>query len=490
MGIKNKNTSRILTRIRFILIWQYSLIPLIFVQTSCKKLTEVSAPITSINEANVYATDLTAAAVLTGIYTNISLDDLGFEIHQSGFTTLSLYPSLLADELTLYDLTNPTLSVYYRNALTNSITIDYWKTIYPIIFTANSAIEGLTGSNSITPAVKQQLLGEAKFIRAFCYFYLVNLYGDIPLPTTTNYNANALLSRSPRSKAYDLIITDLQAAQNLLSSNYLGGDALSTSSERVRPNKWAATALLARVYLYSGDYKNADIQASSVINMATLYSLNTLDSVFLKNSNESIWQLQPVGSGTQANTGAARLFILPSTGPTVYNPVYLSNHFLSNFESGDQRKTKWINNVSVGNITYYYPYKYKSGVTASSVNEYTTVLRLGEQYLIRAEAKAQLKDFSGALNDLNTIRTRAGLAKTFNSVKSVIIEAIQHERQLELFTEWGDRWLNMKRVGTINSIMGTITPQKGGVWNTNWQWYPIPLTELKSDPNLQQNAGY
>jgi hypothetical protein len=68
--------------------------------------------------------------------------------------------------------------------------------------------------------------------------------------------------------------------------------------------------------------------------------------------------------------------------------------------------------------------------------------------------------------------------------------AILHERQVELFTEQGHRWIDMKRMGVINNIMPAVATEKGGTWNSNWQWYPIPLTQIRLDPNITQNTGY
>jgi len=134
------------------------------------------------------------------------------------------------------------------------------------------------------------------------------------------------------------------------------------------------------------------------------------------------------------------------------------------------------------------------GAGSSVVTEYEMVMRLGEQYLIRAEAEANGAGggFGSAVNDLNTIRNRAGLPNTA-ATQSTILTAIQHERQVELFTEYGHSWLDLKRTGNINMVMGNpgnACAMKGGTWNTDWQWYPIPLSELQSNPNLTQNTGY
>ncbi|HWK05561.1 MAG TPA: RagB/SusD family nutrient uptake outer membrane protein [Puia sp.] len=471
----------------------FSLLFLITIQVGCKKLIEIPAPVTSISSANVFSNDATAAAVLTGIYTNMSSSNSGW----SGINSMFLYVALSADELALYDNNNVAYLPYYSNALSNSNTggADYWNTIYPMIFVANSATEGLSNGSGLTPAVRQQLMGEAKFIRAFCYFYLINLYGDVPLVTGTDYTVNTVLPRTPKAQVWQQVINDLKDAQNLLSTNYLDATLLNTTTERVRPTSWAATALLARAYLYTQKWDSAEAQATAIINNSTLYSLDTLNGVFLKNNPEAIWQLQPVGTDVNSNTGEGALFILdPIAGPNTSgtHPVYLSNYVVNSFEPGDQRRSNWVDSVTVGNTTYYYPYKYKIGLINTPAAEYSTVFRLGEQYLIRAEARAQRSNITGASADLDTIRSRAGLAGTSASTQIDLLTAIQHERRVELFTEWGHRWLDMKRTGTVDAVMGSggVCATKGGTWNIDWQWYPIPLSELQADPNLKQNKGY
>ena len=206
--------------------------------------------------------------------------------------------------------------------------------------------------------------------------------------------------------------------------------------------------------------------------------------------------MQPVNFGW--NTEDARVFILPSAGPTSSSsdgyPVYLSEQFLNNFEVVDQRKASWTGSVTISNSAgtsiYFFPYKYKSATLNATVTEYTMVLRLAEQYLIRAEAKALLNDINGGKSDIDVIRLRAGLPKCSASDKTSLLAAIQHERQVELFTEWGHRWLDLKRTGAIEIEMETVATQKGTTWNTNWQWYPIPFYDITQNGNLKQNTGY
>jgi hypothetical protein len=461
---------------------------------SCKKAVQVDAPITNLVSASVYSSNTSASAAVTGIYAQ--MENSGNFIGTASSATMSFgaVAGLSADELALYP--NPSdmrLSQAYSNSLTsNPNPLPFWATLYNFIYLSNSAILGLTNSTSITPALKSQLLGEAEFIRAFCHFYLVNSYGDIPLVTSTNFQQNAVLSRTPSAQVYQQIITDLKDAQNLLSDNFLDPTGAVTL-DRVRPNNGAATALLARAYLYIGSYDSAETQATAVINNSATYQLNSLDSVFLANSTEAIWQLQSIIPGY--NTSDGYMYILQG-GPNPYsNPVYLSTELLAAFEPADQRAIDWIGADSSTGVTYYYPYKYKveGGGAPIPVTENLMVLRLGEQYLIRAEARAQEGNLVGAAADLNVIRNRAGLSNTSASTQTDLILAISHERQVELFTEWGHRWLDLKRTNTANSVLGApgnVCLYKGGNWNANWELYPLPLTELQADGNLTQNPGY
>jgi hypothetical protein len=370
---------------------------------------------------------------------------------------------------------------------------EYWSPLYRLIFDCNSAIEGLNSSTLLTPAIKNELLGEAKFLRAFYFFYLTNLFGDIPLPITSDYQTNSRLARTSKERIYQQIISDLKDAQASLNNNYLDGSLMTYTGtpERVRPTKWAASALLARTYLYNQNWDSAEMEATNVINNSGLFSLDSLNAVFLKNSTEAIWQLQPVTTGH--NTEDARVFIIPSTGfsNNTY-PVYLDSSLINDFEVGDHRMLNWVKSYSIGANTYFYPYKYKIATTGAPVSEYLMVLRLGEQYLIRAEARAEQKNILGAQNDLDSIRYRAGLLPTTANDMGSLLSVILEERRKELFSEWGHRWLDLKRNQKIDIVMQVNTPQKGGgMWNSYQQLYPLPyVSDIQFDDKLVQNPGY
>lgn len=451
----------------------------------CKFSLEVPAPTTSTNSENVYKDDLTASSVLTGIYAQLS------NTFTSGsVASITLYGGLSADELTLYDLTNTNYIDYYKNSLnpTTASNTVHWNQIYTLLYRCNAAIEGLTTSSNVSELVRNQLLGEAKFMRSFLNFYLINLYGDAPLVTSTDYKKNSGLQRTPTSEIYMQIKKDLMEAKSLLSENFMSSNLTTTTTERIRPNKGAAQALLARVYLYTKDYVNAEIESTGVIQNKSMYDTATIGNVFLKNSKETIWAIQPVITGR--NTDDAFLFILPSTGPNSTKPVYLSDSVVNAFENSDKRKSIWTGKASTSLQTFYYPAKYKVGNANQPVTEYTIALRIAEQYLIRAEAKAYQNKITESLADLNLIRSRAGLGSINITNQTELINSIYHERQVEFFAEWAHRWLDLKRTNRADKIMPIITQKKGGQWKSEWQFYPISTTELLQNPNLTQTPGY
>ncbi|SFF07028.1 Starch-binding associating with outer membrane [Chitinophaga sp. CF118] len=479
-----------------VIILLYCMLPL----PGCRKFIEVDPPVTSVNEGNVYADNSTAAAALTGIYSKMANSSFSLD--------LTVLPELAADNLALFNLDKINYTAYYQNILQPSdpSTVPRpWLSIYPFAFNANAAIKGLTESNILTKVVKQNLLGEAYFLRAFYYFYLVNLYGDVPLALSTDYTVNNKLSRIPTSQVYAQIIADAKQAQTLLSDNYLKSDAFTAyatgEEERIRPNRSTAIALLARVYLYQKDWANAEQMATEVINKATLYSTTALNQVFLKNSKETIWALQPVKDNL--NTDEGNLFTLRTGEPEINTGriIYLSEDFMDSFQSGDQRKNTWTGVQSSGTKPYPYAAKYKAIEGSDLGQEYTIVFRLAEQYLIRAEAKIEQNRVTEGIADLNVLRDRAidknadideqlKLLPTTLS-KAEALTSLSYERRFELFCEWGHRWFDLKRTGQLDAVMTVATTLKGGgVWKPYRALLPVPAEEIRLNSSLSQNAGY
>jgi len=476
---------------------------LAFCFQSCKKYLEIPAPKSSLVTATVFGNDATATSAQLNIYVQMWQNAESYSI--------SANMGDYSDELTNYS-TNLTQVQLYTNALLVPVvdnTIVNLGHYYNYIYQANAVINGLQNTRGCSPAVKQQLTGEAYFIRAFWHFYLTNIYGAVPVALTTDYNVTSKLARSPRTAVLQQVIADLRTAQGMLNANYVDGSDTIVTTERVRPTKAAALALMARAYLYLGDYANgnsqdyqkADSAATAVISNS-VYSLAPLANVFLANNSEAIWQLQtPSDQGTDTQDASKYILLAaPYSGTQIAQCNTASPQLLNAFEAGDQRKAAWIGSVTPGTVTYAFPYKYKNYIYAGT--EYEVVLRLGEQYLIRAEARVHEGNIPGALADLNTIRTRAGLTNYSGAQDAAsVLVAILHERQVELFSEWGHRWFDLQRafasklpVNAVTVMGGTngVCQAKGGVWNPdNYQLlFPIPLSDLSADINLTQNTGY
>jgi hypothetical protein len=460
---------------------------------SCKKFVQIPPPTTELATANVLNNDGTATAAMINIYVQMFGHDESYNMAENMGT--------YADELTGYDNSGDVYEELYTNALQAVNAPGPWQNAYNYIYQANEMISGLQTISGTSPAIKQQLTGESYFIRAFWHFYLTNIYGDVPLALTSSYTTNATLPRTPRITVLQQVAADLQTADSLLNSNYVDGTDTATTTERVRPNKAVAQALLARVYLYLGDYSQnpayyteADSVASLVIGNSN-YSLSPLGGVFLANSTEAIWQIQTPQPPPPADTYDGYYFILlgAPVNYTDQNGTSISPQLLGAFEPNDQRQTIWISSISGNGTTFYFPFKYQQNTYVGL--EYTMVLRLGEQYLIRAEARTHDGNLTGANQDLDTIRNRAGLADTLIGSAPALLAAILHERQVELFTEWGARWFDLCRTGNANAVMGApgnVCSSKGGVWGSSGDQllFPLPLSDVLADPNLHQNSGY
>lgn len=464
----------------------YIIILIILGGIGCRKFLEVDVPDSKVDATLIYEDDNTALMSLLHIY--------GMMFDQNASPAkLARFTGLCGNELEL--AWEPYSRELYTNEITaNNLYVTYlWDACYIYIRYANEVYWGCYSSVKLDTGIRKQLMAEALFIRAYWYFYLTNLFGDIPLPTTTDARVNKLLSRSSKSDVYQQIISDLLTAQKDLGDNYFGAD----SSERTRPNKATVTALLARVYLYLGRYEEAAQQADNIVAKNETYALVPLDQVFLKNSREAIWQLMPPTPNiSKINTTEGNEFII-SQPPKERQQQSISSALLGSFEENDQRKEHWIGSftdrsTSPSSTTYYYPFKYKI-CYGDDPQEYSMIFRLAEIYLIRAECRAHLGQLSGGLADLNMIRNRADLPPIPEGTmdKNSLINAILKERRVELFTEQCHYWFDIRRTETVNTIMAGATPAKGGAaWNETKQLWPIPAAEMMQAPNLSQNPGY
>ncbi len=437
---------------------------------SCDDYVDVDLPNSQLTGATVFADVTTANAALAGLYAKMRNGGM-----LAGGTGLSYFMGLYADELDFYQAT--TTSNFYTNTLLagESGVSTVWNLTYRQIYEANALLEGIDNSAALTDVQRKQLRGEALFIRGLLHFYLVNTYGDVPYVTTTDYVVNSNVTRMAASAVYQQIITDLSEAADLLEEDYI-------TAERVRPNRFAVKAVLARVYLYTGAYAAAANEASAVINSPLYVWESDLDKVFLKGSTTTIWQFMPNVAGMNTSEGSSYIFL---SGPP--SSIALTPFFVNAFEANDLRKAKWVKAVTNGASIWYHAFKYKQRVPTGTSLEYSVVLRLAEQYLIRAEARARQGELTNAKADLNVIRSRAGLPASTAVTSNEIIAAVLQQRRFELFTEFGHRFFDLKRFNQLDAV---LSPTKPG-WNSTDQLWPLPERELNSNANLApQNPGY
>lgn len=441
----------------------------------CKKFVEVGTPSNQIASETIFLSEETATAAINGLYNTMSNFSLSFA---GGGQTV--YLGLYADEIYT---TSTTVNVLEfadsKLSSTNSIVYNnFWRYAYQVIYQANSCIAGLEKS-SLAPALREQLLGEAYFIRAFCYWQLVNLFGDIPLVLTADDYASVVqMKRTSTTQVRTQVLNDLRLAKSMLKPNY-------PTNTRFRANYYTVMAMISRVQTYIGNWTEVLASSNEVISQAIYLLENDLNKVFLIGSTEAIWQ---TGSGNPSYGSYEGFAFVPATSSTIRPAYPLQTNLYNAFTSTDKRKTNWIATKTVTGVTYQYPNKYKIRLNASTTapkTECQMMLRLGEIYLNRAEAKAHLSDVT-AIDDLNKIRNRAGLIGLSGLNGQPLIDAILKERRLELFAEWGLRWLDLKRTGQLDQVISSIKI----TWTSNAMLFPIPNSEILTAPNLIQNPGY
>lgn len=441
--------------------------------SSCEQFVEVPLPDSQLSAVAVFENTTIANAAVANIYATIRDGGMLSGTSEGLSSQLGHY----TDELIFYGNSTDNTMNYYNNALLPSLSSisATWNKSYSQIYATNTIIEGLEKSTTISNLNKEQLTGEALFIRALIHSYLAGIYGEIPYVATTNHLQNSKVHRMSVSQVYDKCIEDLEQAITMLPNEYV-------SADRSRANKSVALALLSRLNLNIGNWTYAIEFATDLIEDTQHYAIEENPAnVFLKESTSTIWHL--VTSSSQRNTDEA-LTVIFDAGPPPFTA--LNSKLIESFESGDLRKVHWTKEVTDGITTWYHSYKYKAKGDAGTAVEYPVVFRLEEQYLIRAEAYTRQGELEKALQDLNWIRNRAGLPNSTATSAPEVLTAILKELRIEFFTEYGHRFFDLKRYGLLDSILSVKTG-----WNTSDNLFPIPEAELSLNPNLApQNTGY
>ncbi|MFF5380777.1 RagB/SusD family nutrient uptake outer membrane protein [Pedobacter suwonensis] len=447
---------------------------------SCRKFIEVNPPIEQITAESAFSNDVTANAAIIGIYSRLSQNNL--------IQNVTPYCGLYSDEVEYYFEGAPR-SEFFNSQLSlassSSINSNFWLPAYQLIYPANLAIEKLEQSSRITSTLQTKLTGEAKFIRAYLYLQLSGLFGDVPLVITSDFEQNSTLPKAPKNQVMDQAINDLLTAIPSLGENI--------EPEKIRANRWAAKSLLARAYLYQGNYALAERYANEVIESNRYALASDLSKTFLKNSSEAILQFFPTQSNQNTPDGVT---FLPAT--TAESPKYVvSQNLLNAFEPGDSRRNNWIGSRQFQARTFLYPAKYKI-INSAVLSEYLMVIRLAELYLIRAEARIQNGNILGGIADLNSIRKRSRMSASTQNPnplpdlntgmsKPEALLAVERERRIELMFEMGHRWYDLQRTLRAETILKSLKPL---TWQSRAVLWPIPDEQLRANPFLTQNNGY
>lgn len=429
--------------------------------TSCEGYLDES-PTDAIPSEKAITDAGTARAAIIGAYNAVQ----GY--YASSYPTLG---TITADNV----IFNGTLSQYLQldqNAIPtdNVITVDAYQGIYKAINSANSVIESIGNVSDplLTEAEKNKILGEAYFIRALGYFDLARGWGGVQLQLkpTTDLSALKGIKRSSLSETYDQVLSDLELAESLLSED---------TSTRNRAQKSTALALRARLHLYREQWDDAEKYATLILSNSKYSLIKPFKTFFTSPflSSESVFELS---FSTNDKNSYWNLWY-PSTvgGQFTLKPSDPLIEKLNNPNIGGTRQTII---AGTGNTVYGVLYN-----TISSSTDPSYVIRIAELYLIRAEARAKKSnpDLQGALEDLNAVRSRADVPAFESLNKADIIQAVEDENSIEFAFE-SHRWFDLVRTKRTGEVLGLT--------NTNYWLFPIPYSDVLSDPDVTQNPGY
>ncbi|MDR6546511.1 hypothetical protein J2810_002570 [Chryseobacterium rhizosphaerae] len=441
----------------------------IFSFTSCEKLIEVDLPNNQIDKETVFNDVQTANSALAALYADV------LKSSPIAGGDLEAYLSAYCDELDDYTPIASDSRDIFMNQQTdaNSVVYNTWAATYKNIYTANSILEGVAASTAIGPTDKNRLRGEALLIKTIMFFYLNQLYGDIPYPESTDYKINNSIQKTTSTIVLANIERDLAETFPLLEVNY-------RDAERIYPNRMVAKLLLAKVYAAKQEWNKAEIILKEII-QNPLYQMETdINKVFQKNGKHILWQLKPHNN---ASLRQATAYYFTNSAPNIYA---LSASLISVFQAGDLRKQNWTAPVVFNGNTYYRVEKYKNR-NNTNTNEYSIVFRIEEAYLLLAEVLTQQNKIAEALPYVNSTRQRAQLTSlTLPIAKDDLINEILTENHREFFTEGGHRFLDLKRTGRLGLLL-TTKPN----WKEFHRLWPVPQKEILLNANLKpQNTGY
>lgn len=468
---------------------------LLMALTGCKKTLQ-EKPVTFISPDAFFSNPASYEQAVTGIYSSV-----GGLYGGNNMMMREMFSDICGSPNPKTEQAVPTYQNNHQPFFYN--VRGEWQNDYGMIKNANFILSYLPAA-PLVDAKKNALIGEARFLRAFAYFQLVQFYGDVPLRTETisNYN-NVQFPRTSQDSVYKLILADLSFAEANLPDD---------APQQGRVYKLAATALLAKVYLtMAGNpmkqtalYQNAKDKALAVLNSPKFHLVADYSQIFHNTAytSESIWEQLYIpgigGNGLHSSSSTASGF----------TPILIPlSSFISSFPPGDQRQVWGINQTFVdpgGNVLPPFFQKFvnntftTAGQTPSAIiSSYSIpILRLGEMYLIAAEAENELNGPANAYSYINAIRARARVDKSNPAnvpdlsglTQDQFRSAVIMERKWELHLE-GSTWFDLKRTNTLSKIQTVRASSLAipiGAYNNTWY---IPDVEINAN-NIPQNPLY
>lgn len=435
---------------------------MVFILASCTKILDVE-PTASVATEDAINDKAGVERAINGAYN-------GLQAVGSYGRNHILVQDLAADNL---DWTGTTQD--YNQIGNNQISADngvvegIWAANYDCINRVNNVIARLPEIPGLSEADYNTFMGDALFIRGLCHFNLYGFFGGVPIKTTPTLDLTQVdVARNTPSEVMVQVLTDLTNAESLLPETRTTGYASSLS----------ATALLARVYL-TAYYNNptptladmAQQKASQVIASNKFSLAPAYPDLFNGNTTEPIFEL--VFDAQNFNRLAQYFFARSLTGRYEVGP---SSSLLLGYETNDTNRLNASIATDPSNIPYGIKYK-----DISAGTDRVMVVRLAEMFLIRAEARVLTNgDINAIKDDINMIRSRAGLSSTPAGDYPALKLAIENERRFEFAFE-GQRWSDLVRTGRAAAVLN-IDPK--------FTLFPIPLSEMQTNKLMTQNPGY
>ncbi len=504
------------------------LIGAILFASGCKKFLDETPP-SNLSESSFFTIPDHAEAGLASVYANTRFIGNDGGIFSSTWQLLEAPTGTSITETAQNSDLNNLYSLTYDGNTQH--VINWWNGLYRVIANANLVIEKVPPITPMDEKQKTKILGEAKFLRAWAYFYAVRLWGDVPLilkPQSTT-SEDFMPSRTPQEQVYKQIVDDLMAAE---------AAGLPWMDVSGRVNLAAVKSQLSRVYLTMAGqplnkgaayYKLAADKANEVVtyanaNPATINLFPTywdLHRESLKNRIEHIFMLQynvlvagnPMGN-MLPNFKPVTFAGPGGTGSTIPTPAFYNSYVPGDLRAKNQEGffyTSYYTNGSGAPFDLGAPYIFKHFNTTSSGfagmpgtrnnNLNVPLIRYAEVLLIYAEAQNEVSGPDMAsFNAFKRIRDRAQLITpamgTYN--QATFREAIWRERWHELCYE-GITWFDMVRLRKVynestngfDNFVGHINKSTNQPLQAKHLLFPIGVQEMKNNPNLKtQNPGY